>query len=90
MSTNATDATGSNLRERRRAAGLTQQRLAELARCSIHSVRLFETGYSPASSAVLGRLVRILDGDSLPNEHDPPGWAGRVETAGSGDGRDGL
>jgi predicted transcriptional regulator len=49
------------LRERRVAAGLSQQRLARLARCSIASVAVLEAGYRPARSAVLRRILAALE-----------------------------
>ncbi len=56
MSTNATSA-----REQRLAAGLSQQRLAELARCSLNMVRLLEAGYEPTSSRVAPRVAKVLE-----------------------------
>ncbi len=51
------------LRERRVAAGLSQQELAAKARCSIGSVRLYEGGFTPSQSGalVLGRIVAVLE-----------------------------
>lgn len=49
------------LRTLRLKAGLSQQRLAELAGCSLASVGLFESGYTPEHSTVLERLVAVLD-----------------------------
>jgi transcriptional regulator with XRE-family HTH domain len=81
VNANDTAPTGQSLRERRRAAGLSQQGLAELAHCSMDMVRRLEAGYRPTRrSAVLPRILRVLDGDAPPDEHDPPAVAGRVET----------
>ena len=56
---------GGYLRSRRAAVGLSQQRLAELAACSLAMVRLLESGYSPKDSDVVPRIERTL------NDHDP-------------------
>lgn len=55
---------GDGLRQLRRAAGLSQQELAERAHCSIAIVRLLEGGYQPKHSDVLPRLVAILESKS--------------------------
>lgn len=49
-----------SLRAARRAAGLTQQTLAERAGCSISYVRLIEQGFAPTSSDVLPRIADAL------------------------------
>lgn len=49
-----------DLRTRRKACGLTQQRLAELAPCSIQMVQALESGYRPGESVVMGRIERVL------------------------------
>jgi predicted transcriptional regulator len=50
------------LRERRAAAGFTQQTLAAEARCSIASVAMFDGGYRPtARSAVYPRILAALE-----------------------------
>jgi Helix-turn-helix domain len=41
------------IRDTRRAAGLSQQRLATLANCSVASVALLESGFNPGRSQVL-------------------------------------
>lgn len=51
------------LRELRKAAGLSQQALAERAKCSISTVALFERGYSPRRSVTLARLLAVLAGE---------------------------
>lgn len=51
---------GPNLRTERKAAGLSQQRLAELAGCSLSMVRLVEAGYQPEPSDVLDRITLAL------------------------------
>ena len=58
------------LRELRRAAGLSQQRVAELAGCSIGMIGLLERGYAPASSRVLDRVAAVL------NDRSPAGKSG--------------
>lgn len=60
MTSKASDRAG-GLRERREAAGLTQQALAAEARCSLAIVALYEAGYRPATSVVLPRLLAVLD-----------------------------
>jgi transcriptional regulator with XRE-family HTH domain len=49
-----------SLRERRLAAGLSQQRLAELAGVSFHMVTLLDNGYAPARSRVRARVLAAL------------------------------
>lgn len=50
-----------DLRAERKAAGVSQQRLADLARCSVAMVRLLESGYRPyGGSAVLQRIALVL------------------------------
>jgi predicted transcriptional regulator len=72
MSANAT----SQVRQRRCAAGLTQQRLAQLADCSISYVRLLERGYEPNDSTVAPRIMRAL------NDSSPGGDQGSSENGG--------
>lgn len=48
------------LREARRAAGLTQQQLADRACCSVDYVRLLERGFSPRYSDVWPRILEAL------------------------------
>lgn len=52
---------GGNLKTARLAAGLSQQALAEKADCSIHTVRVYERGYVPHESEVLGRIWAVLE-----------------------------
>lgn len=54
-------ATGNQLQERRRAAGLTQDDLARLAGASRSTVKLLEGGWRPRRSAVRARILRVLD-----------------------------
>jgi len=54
---------GSTLRERRIAAGLSQQRLAELAGVSFHMVTMLDNGYAPARSRVRAQVLAVLDTD---------------------------
>jgi transcriptional regulator with XRE-family HTH domain len=49
-----------SLRGRRPALGLSQQRLAQLARCSISGLRLYERGFRPTCSPTLDRIERVL------------------------------
>jgi transcriptional regulator with XRE-family HTH domain len=49
-----------SIRDRRKAAGLSQQRLAELAGCSLSAVYLLEKGFSPAHSAPREKVERVL------------------------------
>ncbi|MGI8597503.1 MAG: helix-turn-helix transcriptional regulator [Thermoleophilaceae bacterium] len=77
-SANALEATAGTgpFRARRVAAGLSQQRLAELAGCSVAMVRVLEGGYKPSYSDVLGRIARVLDAlqddeDLAPHEPGP-------------------
>lgn len=46
--------------DRRRQAGLSQQQLAEHAECSISSVKLFEGGYVAPRSVVRRRIEQVL------------------------------
>ncbi len=57
MSTNASSV---GVREQRLARGLSQQRVAELAGCSLNMVRLLEAGYQPTSSRVAPRIAEVL------------------------------
>ena len=52
--------TTDTIRSRRRALGISQQQLAELAQCSIASVRQYENGLRPSSDAA-PVYERILD-----------------------------
>jgi transcriptional regulator with XRE-family HTH domain len=49
-----------DLKGLRSAAGLSQQRVAELAGCSLAAVALYERGYRPDSSSVLPLIVEVL------------------------------
>jgi transcriptional regulator with XRE-family HTH domain len=63
MTANANDTPqiGRDLRQARRAAGLTQQQVAMLAACSMSYVRLLEGGFMPAhASDVLPRVMTVL------------------------------
>jgi len=51
---------GDEIRDRRVTAGLSQQRLAELAGCSISTVRLIEKGWKP-SGEMLAKLCAALN-----------------------------
>lgn len=60
METNVNPDTAGGLRERRLAAGLTQQQLAYLANCSLTHLQLLERGYSPTHSEVRTRVLAAL------------------------------
>lgn len=62
MAANANHGAGS-LRERRIAAGISQEALARLADCSTAYVRVLERGYTPEAetSPVYRRLVAVLE-----------------------------
>jgi transcriptional regulator with XRE-family HTH domain len=64
MSANARAQTGGDVRTRRRASGISQQRLAELAHCSLSMVRLLESGYQPESGTVVERIAAALDDEA--------------------------
>lgn len=49
------------LRERRQRLRLSRARLAGLARCSVTSIDNLEAGYVPERSAVLFRVLAVLD-----------------------------
>jgi transcriptional regulator with XRE-family HTH domain len=51
---------GTELRQLRAAAGLSQQQVAELAKCSVTSVAQLERGLRPKRSEVAGRIVAVL------------------------------
>lgn len=64
MARNGNNALGSlpdDLRALRKAAGMSQERLAQLAGCSLHTVALFERGYRPGRSDVLPRIIAVLN-----------------------------
>jgi transcriptional regulator with XRE-family HTH domain len=76
ISANATDRSGDLLRAARKAAGLSQQRLAEQAGCSVSYVRVLESGYRPeAKSDVLVRIAGVL------NDENPAGEPGSRENS---------
>lgn len=63
---------GGTLRNLRHDAGISQQRLAQLADCSLSMVKLLERGYEPdAKSEVLARVVAALKDEALANEKAP-------------------
>ncbi|MGO8906627.1 MAG: helix-turn-helix domain-containing protein [Solirubrobacteraceae bacterium] len=61
-----TSTTG-DIRERRMAAGLSRQKLAQYADCSISYVQMIEAGLRPSRSDVLPRLEAALS----EIEHEP-------------------
>jgi transcriptional regulator with XRE-family HTH domain len=56
MSVNA----DASIRQVRRAAGISQEALAQCAGCSLSMVRLLESGYRPDASNVLDRVLSVL------------------------------
>jgi transcriptional regulator with XRE-family HTH domain len=67
MNTDVSDRTRTpELHELRKAAGLSQQALAERAKCSISTVALFERGYAPRRSATLKRVLAVLAQENSP------------------------
>jgi transcriptional regulator with XRE-family HTH domain len=50
-----------DIRTRRLAAGLSQEKLARAAECALNSVRLFEKGYAPDPSPARDRVIAVLD-----------------------------
>ena len=66
------------LRGARREAGLTQQELATRAGCSLSYLVMLEMGFSPARSAVLPRIIRVL------NENGPAGYRAVPTTSDDG------
>jgi transcriptional regulator with XRE-family HTH domain len=50
-----------DLKARRRAAGLSRQRVANEAGCSLSHLQMLEGGYSPGRSDVLPRVLTVLD-----------------------------
>lgn len=63
---------GAALRDRRVELGLSQQGLAELARCSIGTVRIYEAGHRMTPS-MLRRLHRALDSAKRKTPATTPG-----------------
>ena len=69
ISANATAPSGDLLKTARKAAGLSQQRVAELAGCSVSYVRVLEAGYRPENdSDVLSRITGVLNDESPAGE----------------------
>jgi predicted transcriptional regulator len=60
MEININPDTADGLRERRLAAGLTQQQLAHAASCSLTYLQLLKRGYKPTRSDVRARLLATL------------------------------
>ena len=80
MNTHAT-AEGGGIRAARRDAGLSRQKLASLADCSVSYLQLLEGGFTPADSSVIPRIMRVL------NEKRPGGNQVALKTASARDGR---
>lgn len=70
---------GPDLKVLRRSAGMSQQRLAELAGCSVSMVRVLESGYEPERSDVLPRLLA-----ALPTTREAPAGNQGFSTTGVG------
>jgi len=90
MSTPTLDAHADTLklRDRRLQAGLSQQKLAQAAGCSIAMVRLLEGGFTPSRSAVLERVLAVLADyaqATIPVNKQRPGRSRGVEHAGARD-----
>lgn len=51
----------SDLRQQRRALGLTRTRVAVEAGCSVTMLQMLEDGYRPSRSVVLPRVMAVLD-----------------------------
>jgi transcriptional regulator with XRE-family HTH domain len=56
-----TASVASDMRSRRIAVGLSQLELAERARCSWSTIRLFDRGYRPAHSETFARVMAVLE-----------------------------
>lgn len=80
-SANTSVATGGLLRAARKAAGFSQQRVAEMAGCSVSYVRMLESGYQPEhESGVLIRIADVLNDKSpvsTPGSRDNSPMGGR-------------
>jgi len=77
---NTSDAVG-DLRKRREAADLSQLDVAKRADCSPAMYGLLERGYRPHRSAVLDRVVAVLNDETQAGRP-----ASRTTSAGVGDG----
>ena len=64
---------------RRKAAGLSQARLAGAAECSRATVAMIEGGYVPKRSEVIPRIERVLNA-ILNNDAAAPGHGRRGQT----------
>jgi len=63
---------GIDLRTLRNAAGLSQQRVAERADCSLAAVALYERGYRPSTSTVLPRILAVLNEEGAASANATP------------------
>jgi predicted transcriptional regulator len=54
--------TNSDLRRRRQATGVSQEKLARRADCSLNTVRLAEGGFTGISPRMWARLMGALEG----------------------------
>lgn len=76
----STLATAPDLKALRRAAGLSQQRVAERAGCSLSMIRILESGYVPEHSDVLPRVLAALIDPSTTEA--PVGTSASAKTGG--------
>jgi transcriptional regulator with XRE-family HTH domain len=74
-----------DLRTLRRRRGLSQQRLAELAGCSLSMVRVLESGYQPERSDVLPRVLLALNDPSTSPGHARNVTGTKTDVTASGD-----
>jgi DNA-binding XRE family transcriptional regulator len=77
--------------EARRARGLSRERLGALAGLTPRTIYAIEIeGVRPrrATRHVLAEALSCDGRELFPDDHDPPGMAGREVTAEGGDGRD--
>lgn len=61
----ADQASGGDLRARRRSLGLSQEEVARSADCSTGYIRLLERGFAPGHSDVLPRVIAALNDVAL-------------------------
>lgn len=77
MATAITAPAPDEIRARRKAAGLTREELAAQADCSLAWLAALERGCIPRRSAVLGRVLAVLDPT---NDNGGPAKAAAVKT----------
>lgn len=81
---NNTNGGGGDIRQRRRALGVSQLELAQLAECSPAMVGLLDRGYRPHRSAVLDRVNAVLN-HSTSNDAVGCGAAAKTDVVSSDD-----